>query len=184
MFPVVKLGYSILLAAALVGACAAVTPTRAPAPDTLTAALAEWAPQPSGDPGQFRAATLSGPPRYAIATVRPVLGGMPLAHVDERPIAGQPWQAMWTTRPTAPYPDLPMRLIVSLTPPGTTPAITQTFLPGQAGVTQQGGRLYLDVTFPPQWIGLRLWMQAVVSDRRSLAGELATPVLEVVVGEA
>ena len=92
---------------------------------------------------------------------------------------------MWTTRPTAPYPAAPMRLIVSLTPPGHPQPITQTFLPGQGGgVTQQGGKLYLDVTWPTQWIGLRLWLQAVVTDRRSLTGELATPVLELVVGEA
>lgn len=168
-----------------VAACASPQSNREPAPPSLVEAIQGAVPDHFRDATKkVAAATLAdAPPRYAIATVRH-LGGMPLVNYDERPIAGRPWTAVFTTRPTAPYPALPMRLVVSLTPPGAEQPVQQTFLPGQAGVTQQGGKLFLDVTFPAQWVGLRLWMQAVVSDRRSLNGELVTPVLEVVVGEA
>lgn len=133
----------------------------------------------------LKAAVLDGErdiPTAAIATTR-YLGGNPSVRYDSRPIAGVPWSVVFTTKPTAPYPEAPMRLLISLTPPGHEAPVVATFHPGDPGVTQQGGKLWLDVTWPPQWIGLRLWLQAVMTDERSLTGETATPVLEVTIGE-
>lgn len=118
----------------------------------------------------------------AVATTRH-LGGNPSVRYDSRPIAGVPWSVVFTTKPTPPYPDAPMRLLISLTPPGHESPVVATFRAGDPGITQQGGKLWLDVTFPPQWVGLRLWLQAVVTDPRSLTGEVATPVLEITIGE-
>lgn len=123
-----------------------------------------------------------------------VPGGLPVVIPPSRPIVNRPWTLAFTTRPTAPYPDQPAALFVSFTEPGDAWAIPNgrggmlqvppsslRFKPGQVDwLTQQNGRVRLDITFGEQHAGLRIWCQLVVKD--PVAGVLVSPMVAVTVG--
>ena len=56
------------------------------------------------------------------------------------------------------------------------------FRPG-GFLSQNDGLVELRTTFPPQSVGLHLWVQLVVEDARTTAGVTCSPMLELIVGD-
>lgn len=129
--------------------------------------------------------------------------GGPLVWPDRSapPTAGAPTRVQWTTTPSAPYPQAPAVLLMSLgdvTPiplgaaglPGcalhvdTNPRNLFAFTPGTVPwLTQDGGRVWLHWTPPASFAGVELNMQLVVySPGANDAGWLTSPGLELWVG--
>jgi len=124
-----------------------------------------------------------------------VPGGLPLVIPDGRPIVGRPWRCVWTTRPTASFPDHRTALLISFSPPPEPQPIPlgrggmlmvdlrpDLTVQPKAGtyLTQHEGVVEASVTFPPHLVGLQIWMQLVVEDPRT--GVTTSPMLHVVVG--
>jgi len=125
-----------------------------------------------------------------------VAGGLPIVlPINTRPLAGAPFTLGWTTRPTAPFPNPRTALLVTLAQP-PAPSLIQggrggmlqvppdlVFVPGTVPwLTQNNGTVRLDITFIPQLVGLKVWMQLAVSDARVPAGLTVTPMVALVVG--
>jgi len=147
-----------------------------------------------------RAVTLSAGPVPGRAVVRhmpqlaSVAAGLPLVVPPQIPTVGEPFTLAFTTRPTAPFPDVSTALLVSFEPPGDAHAIPGarggmlqvplnpklTFRPGDVDwLTQAGGVVRLDLTFAEQHAGLRIWCQLLVKD--AVAGVLTSPVVALTV---
>lgn len=146
-----------------------------------------------------RAVALSDGPVYGKAVVRHmprlagVAGGLPIVVPPGRPIAGGPFTLAWTTRPSAPFPDVPVALFVSFREPGGAHPIPHArggmlqvppdmvFKPGEVSwLTQSGGTVRADLTFSGPHVGTSLWCQLVV--KHPVAGVLTSPVVALTVG--
>ena len=152
--------------------------------------------------GDLAGATLEGGPTVDVwgratvthaPSVANIPGGLPMVIVGERPIINKPWRVGWTTRPSGPFIDQEVALLVTMEPPPEPELIPN----GRGGMlmvplnhvvqprpgsmfTQTGGHAELNVTFPPHLAGLRLWIQLIMKDPRP--GVLVSPLLVVVVG--
>lgn len=140
------------------------------------------------------------PVTFAHAAVRwapglaDVAGGLPIVSHIERPVAGKPWVAAWTTRPSAPFPESKVVVIASQRRaeaaelPGSRGAYLQVrpdhviaAAPGSI-LTSEGGIIRLDLTFPPTAVGSRWFLQLLVRDARTPIGVTVSPMLELTVG--
>jgi hypothetical protein len=131
-------------------------------------------------------------------SIAQVAGGLPIVIVSTRPVAGQPFRAGFTTRPTAPLVHSPTAMLLTFTKPGEPvlipgglggmlmvpiiPSTTIVVPTNGTPVTQFGGEVEISITFPASLVGLRMWTQLLVADTRTPAGLTVSPMLEMVVG--
>ena len=184
--------------AAFASSCA--TPQKAP--DMFRDIIREAAPWAPNMGATVEAMTLdSAPVVWAKAVVERapglarVRGGLPIvADIRGRPVAGKPWSIGWTTRPSGPLPRVPVALIVSArrSEPGLLPntngawlqVIPQFVITPQPGgfLTQDGGNVRLDMTWPAGAVGTEWFLQLLVQDRRVPGGVTVTPAVAITVG--
>ena len=186
-------------------ACVHSPPTPPDAPDLFRDIVAGAAPwDASGGDLAAAAVTMEGdaaPVVWAKAVVErapglaKVRGGLPLvARIKGLPVAGRPWTVAWTTRTSAPLPRVPVALLVSsrrVAPallPNTNGAWLQVLpsfvvTPQSGGaLTQDGGTIRLDMTWPAGAVGTEWFMQLLVQDRRVPGGVTVTPAVAITVG--
>lgn len=148
----------------------------------------------------------STPTVWAMAQIRrpaslsDVEGGLPtIVPPRARPVVGRQFLVCFTTRPSAPFPDNDTVLLVSLERPdeavlpgtngGTLMVHPQfVFTPKRGNglangfLTQEDGRVLLNVEFAPAQVGAKFYAQLLVKDPRTELAVTATPMLEVMVG--
>tara|TARA_R110002094_G_scaffold145203_1_gene134591 strand:- start:8104 stop:8631 length:528 start_codon:yes stop_codon:yes gene_type:complete len=127
-----------------------------------------------------------------------VLGGLPIVLTEGRPVIGRPFRASWSLRPTSPpEPEYQFSVLMfsinNMASPHPIPGAPGCLLmvhpdhlmipaPGTL-LTQDGGRIELRMTAPPQFLGLTFDMQLAVRDTRNTAGIVVSPMLRLIIGD-